>query len=124
MTAGARVRAARWLFGVAAIYGLAATLALYAHPLAADTLYLWAFAGAAATTQLLYLLIATDPRRYRPTIPIGIASKLSFATPVLWLYAHGAAGRGTLAAAAIDLLLAAAFGATFAMLGREARGVG
>lgn len=116
--ADAQVRGTRWLFGAAVAYGLVATLALYAHPLGADTLYVWAFAGAAAATQLLYLLIATDPRRYRATIPIGIASKLSFALPVLWLYAHGTAGRGTLAAAVIDLLLAGAFGVAFAVVGK------
>ena len=115
------VRAARCLFGIAGLYGLVATLALYARPLDAQSLWLWAFAGAAAATQLLYVLIATDPPRFRPAIPVGIASKLSFALPVLWLSAHGAAGRGTLIAAGIDLALAAAFAAAFLMLARTDR---
>ena len=113
------VRAARWLFGIAGCYGLLATLGLYSRPLDAQALWPWAFAGAAAATQLLYLLIAFDPRRFRPAIPVGIASKLSFALPVLWLFAHGAAGRGTLAAAVIDLVLAAAFLAMFVALGQR-----
>ena len=35
--------------------------------------------GVALVCQLLFLLISTDPRRYRPIILIGVLEKLSFA---------------------------------------------
>lgn len=107
-------------FGIAGLYGLAATLPLYlGTPPAGGALWYYGFAGAAAATQLLYLLIATDPARFRPAIPVGIASKLSFAVPALILFARGAVGRPMLLAAAIDLALAGFFLAAFVLLGRQ-----
>ena len=106
-------------FWIAGIYGLAATLPLYlGTPPVGGPLWYYGFAGAAAATQLLYLLIATDPARFRPAIPVGIASKLSFAIPALALFARGATGRPILLAAVIDLALAGFFAAAFVRLGR------
>lgn len=103
------VRAARWSFAAAGLYGLAATLPLYARTPEGDPLFVWAFAGAAAAMQLVYLLIARNPLRFRPVIPTGIASKLSFAAPVAWLYAEKRVGATTLAFGIIDMALAAMF---------------
>ena len=103
------MRFARWSFALAGLYGLVATLAIYVRqPLSAGTLAAWWFAGAAATTQLAYLLIASDPRRYARLIPIGIASKLSFALPVFWLAAKGVPAM-PVPFAAIDVALAVLF---------------
>lgn len=115
------MRAIRIGFAVAAAYGLIATLSLYAGPaLGADTLMRYAFAGAAAATQLAYLLIARDPIRYRMLIPVGIASKISFAVPAA-LVATRTGADGLLAAAALDLLLATFFAIAFVTIGRQAR---
>lgn len=115
------MRFARWSFALAALYGLAATLAIYVRqPLEPATLPLWWFAGAAAVTQLAYLLIAADPVRYAPVIPIGILSKLSFALPVLWLAAKRVPGM-PVPFALIDLALAMLFGANYLRLRRLAR---
>lgn len=101
---------ARWSFTLAGIYGLIATISLYFRaPLTADTLFLYGFAGAAAVTQLAYLLIGADPLRYRLVMPIGIASKLSFAIPVALLYARGALPGSTFVFGLIDFALAALF---------------
>ncbi len=111
---------ARWSFTLAGIYGLIATLSLYAGPpLTPATQWLYGFAGAAAATQLAYLLIASDPPRYRMVIPVGIASKLSFAIPMTLLYVRGVAPRSTLVFAAIDLVLALVFAINFVRLGRR-----
>ncbi|TPG15489.1 hypothetical protein [Sphingomonas oligophenolica] len=111
------MRMATWSFALAGVYGLAATLSLYFRaPLTIETQWLYAFAGAAAVTQLAYLLIATDPVRYRLVIPIGIASKLSFAVPMTILYAHGAITMGSFAFAQIDYALAALFAVNFVRL--------
>lgn len=114
------MRFARWSFGLAAAYGLVATLALYFRaPLNPSTLWLFVFAGAAAATQLLYVALAIDPARYRPLIPIGIASKLSFAIPVGVLWARGAADRGLALGGLIDLALAALFLVNYVRLGKR-----
>lgn len=110
---------ARWSFLLAALYGLTAIgLSIVMPTLTAATFSQFAFAGAAGATQPLYLLIATDPHRYRATIPVGIASKLSFATPAFILYAQGTAPPLLPAFAAIDLALAALFAINFVRLGR------
>lgn len=104
------MRFARWSFALAGIYGLIATLALYfAAPLTAESLWLYGFAGAAAATQLAYLLIATDPVQYRLVMPIGIVSKLSFAIPATILYVGGALAASTFVFGLIDFALAALF---------------
>lgn len=103
------MRGARWSFGLAGLYGLAVTLPLYLRPQPAAGLWYYGFAGAAAATQLLYLLIATDPVRFRPAIPVGIASKLSFGVPALLFYAQRRVGANMLAAGLVDLALATLF---------------
>lgn len=114
------MRFARWWFGMAFVYGMAAVLPLYFRaPVGAPNFY-YGFAGAAGATQFAYLLIATDPARFRPVIPVGILSKLSFAIPCILFYARGALGRDMLLFAAIDLLLATGFAAAWALTGRSA----
>lgn len=111
------MRFARWSFLIAAIYGLIATLSLYFRaPLTAETQWLFVFAGAAAATQLAYLLIASDPLRYRMVIPVGIASKLSFALPIAILYARGQVPASAFAFGLLDLALAALFAVNFVRL--------
>ena len=100
-------------FALAGIYGLVATLSIYVRmPLSAATLPLWWFAGAAATTQLAYLLIASDPRRYTNVVPVGILSKLSFALPVFWLASRGVPAM-PVPFALIDLALAILFAVNY-----------
>lgn len=103
----------RWLFVGAGIYGLLAVAPLYPGG-GEGAFYRQAFAGAAGATQLLYLMIGLDFRRYRPLIWVGVASKCSFAIPALLMIADGRLGRGTLPFAIIDLVLAAAFVAAWA----------
>ena len=113
-------RFATWSFAFAALYGLVATLAIYVRqPLSAASLTAWWFAGAAAATQLAYLLIASDPRRYAPVIPIGILSKLSFALPVFWLAANGVPTM-PVPFAIVDIALAVLFAANYRRLRRHA----
>ena len=107
-------------FALAGIYGLVATLAIYVRqPLSAASLAAWWFAGAAATTQLAYLLIASDPRRYANVIPIGILSKLSFALPVFWLAANGVPAM-PVPFALVDVALAVLFAVNYRRLRRPA----
>ena len=111
------MRFATWSFALAGVYGLVATVSLYFQaPLTPDTQWLYAFAGAAAATQLAYLLIATDPVRYRLVIPVGIASKLSFAVPMTVLYARGDIAMASFVFALIDYALAVLFAVNFVRL--------
>ena len=119
-SAARRLAIARWLFLIAGLYGLLAVAPLYLRPAPADGVaaqFRYAFAGAAGATQLMYLLIASDVARFRPMIPVGIVSKLSFAVPCCLLVADGRLGQAMLPFAAIDLLLAAAFATAWAATG-------
>ena len=107
------MRFARWSFGIAAAYGLVATLGLYFRgALTPESLWLFVFAGAAAATQLLYVALAIAPERYWRLIPIGIASKLSFGIPVMLL--HGKVPPSLFAAGLVDLALAVLFAIIYA----------
>ncbi len=117
------MRFARWSFWLAGIYGLIVLLPLYVQtPLSAASLWMFGFAGAAAATQLAYLLIGTDPLRYRMVIPIGIVSKLSFFVPVTLLYLRGELPGMLMGFALGDLALAALFAVNFVRLGPLSRG--
>jgi hypothetical protein len=118
------MRFAVWWFRIAGVYGLVVTLALYFREPAGAPLthpeFYYGFAGAAAVMQLAYLLVSTDPVRYRPVMLLGILSKLSFAIPCALLYAHGRMGADMLIFAAIDLALAAGFAVAWAGTRRPA----
>ena len=99
-------RVATWVFGIAGVYGLFVVIPLYwprsfAEP-AVQTLYRYGFAGAATATEILYLLIASDVRRFRPLMPVGVFSKASFAVPALLLVLGHRLDTGTGLVAAID----------------------
>jgi hypothetical protein len=51
--------------------------------------YFYGFAAVVLVYQLFYLLIATDPVRYRPVMLLGALGKASFAAAVVALYLAG-----------------------------------
>ncbi|MEM8696372.1 MAG: hypothetical protein AAGE05_10165 [Pseudomonadota bacterium] len=112
------MRFARWLFAIAAIWGIAVVAPLYfletmigadfPPPVARPELY-YGFVGVVLSWQLVYALIATDPIRYRPLMLIGALGKLSFFGACLILYLHGRADAMLVATTAPDLLLALLF---------------
>lgn len=119
---GIMFRIATWVFGIAGIYGLLVVIPLYwprpsAEP-GVQTLYRYGFAGAAAATEFLYLVIATDVRRFRPLMLVGVFSKASFAIPALMLVFNGRLDRATSLAAVID----AGWGVAFLFCWLQTRG--
>jgi len=116
------VARSRWLFRIAAAYGLLALLPMYfqaptdlTHPE-----FYYGFIGIASAWQLAFLLIAQDPVRYRLVILPGIVEKLGFGIPALVLYAQGRAPALVALGGGLDLLFAAAFAWAFVTLGRAA----
>lgn len=89
------MRFAKWVFTAAGVYGLvlltpflflehqvAAPAAQLAHPE-----YFYGFALVAIACQVLFLIIARDPGRYRTAMIVGMLEKLPFGVvmPILWL---------------------------------------
>ena len=111
-------RRARWVFRIAGIYGLIVLLPLYfAEPMFASMgyppldrpEYFYGFVGAASVMQLMYLVISTDPQRYRAMMPIGVLGKLGYGVPVLILHAQGRVDALTFWISMPDLVWAALF---------------
>ena len=109
--ARARVQA-RWIFLIAAGYGLLVLLPMYLRPTAAmsDPVYYYGFIGVACAWQVAFLLIVQDPLRFRWFILPAILEKLGFGVAALLLYAEARAPARMALAGGLDLAFAAAFG--------------
>ena len=98
------------VFVAAAIYGFigAATLYFTDAPDPHRLMY-FAFAGIALVFQGVFLVIARDPRRFAPLLPLCVFEKLSFGIPALAFAARGQAEQAMALGGAVDLLLAGLF---------------
>ena len=109
---------ARRVFKVAGIYGLLVLVPQYlvetgwlpgARLQLARPSDFYGFVGVALVWQFVFLLIASDPWRFRALIPLAVLEKLVFGIPVLLLYAVGRVEGVVLVFGAIDLVLACLF---------------
>ena len=117
---GARV--ARVIFTVAGIYGILAMAPQYFAeasiasdypPAITHPEYFYGFIGIALVWQLVFLLIAKDPIRYRLLMPCGVLEKLSFGIPAILLYVQGRLAGVVLCFGLIDLILGILFTTAF-----------
>jgi hypothetical protein len=109
---------ARRLFRIAGLYGFAVLLPQYLlaerigrdyPPAITHPEYFYGFVGVALAWQVVFLLIAQDPRRYRPLLPVAVLEKAAFGIPVLALFAQQRVSSAMLAAGLIDLVWGALF---------------
>jgi hypothetical protein len=112
------VAAMRWLFRLAAAYGLIALLPMYfqAPPDLTHPEFYFGFIGVATAWQFAFLVIAQDPLRYRLLILPGIVEKLGFGIPALYLYAQGRTPALMALGGAVDLVFVALFAWAFVKL--------
>ncbi len=112
------IRAARWIFWLAGVYGLVVLTPQYflleqisrdTPPAVTHVEYFFGFVGLALVWQLAFLLIGYEPLRYRPLIPIAVLEKVSFGIPAAILFARGEVPKMVFTFGLIDLLLAACF---------------
>ncbi|MEO6444050.1 MAG: hypothetical protein ABIZ91_18930 [Gemmatimonadaceae bacterium] len=112
----------RWVFRVAAFYGILVLLPQYflelglgpalPEPMQRPEQF-YGFVGVALVWQLAFLLIAADPIRYRRLMLVGVLEKLAFAVPVALLFVAGRVDAAVLVFGMIDLMLGLAFIAAF-----------
>jgi hypothetical protein len=114
----------RIAFAFAGIYGLVAMIPQYwleqkisrdSPPAITHPEYFYGFIGVVIAWQLVFLLIARDPLRLRPIMPVAIVEKLAFAIPVIVLYSQQRASRSVLGFGLFDLVLGALFLASYVM---------
>ena len=118
----------RRIFLVAGIYGLVVLLPMYFladmmgrqdPPEITHREYYYGFIGVALAWQVLFLILATDPRRFRPMIIPAILEKLGYGLAVFTLFAGGHVTGMTLATGLVDVAFAALFAYAFVRIGRE-----
>lgn len=120
------MRFARWLYTIAGIYGLLVLAPQYFMeemigrdypPPITHPEFFYGFIGVALAWQVLFLILGRDPARYRPMMIPSVLEKLSFAMPVLVLYAKNRTSTATLAFGLVDLTLGVLFIAAYIKTG-------
>jgi hypothetical protein len=119
------VRFSRLVFLVAGVYGIVALLpgyfterrmaALY-PPAVTHPEYYYGFLGVALAWQVAFLIIATDPARFRPIVPAAILEKLSYAGATAALFALGRVAGLFAILGFIDLVFGILFTVAYARL--------
>ena len=66
--------------------------------------FYYGFIGVALAFQIVFLIIATDPIKYRPLMLAGIVEKFAFVIPTFYLYWQGRVTGSILVGAALDLM--------------------
>lgn len=106
------------VFNIAAVYGLIVLVPQYLlaekagrdfPPPLTHLEYYYGFIGIAIAWQLVFLVIARDPVRYRLLMLVAVVEKAAFGVPALILYSLGRLSRELLGAGLIDLTLGTLF---------------
>ena len=71
--------------------------------------HFYGFIGVALAWQVLFVVVALDPIRYRPLMPVAVLEKLAFGVAAVVLFTQGRIHAAVLGAGLIDLLLASLF---------------
>jgi hypothetical protein len=124
------LRFARWLFLIAGVYGLLATISLYFTeirtgidypPPVTHPEFFYGFAGVTAAWQVLFLIISRNPIHYRAIMPVCALEKAAMLVIILILLPQGRFPANWYPAAAIDIALGVLFLIAFFRLSREQR---
>jgi len=122
------VRFAKIVFLIAGIYGVAVLTPLYflegvintrTPPAIPHPEYFYGFVGVGLAWQVLFLILCTDPLRYRPMIIPSIMEKVSYGSALLVLYSQHRISAEVLGVGSIDWLFAVLFAAAYLQLGRS-----
>jgi len=105
------MRFAQWVFAIAGIVGIIILTPMYflenriardqPPPITHPEIY-YGFVGVALAWQLMFLVIATNPARYRLGMLPAIVEKLSFVVAIAVLLALGRVGGSIIGFAALD----------------------
>jgi hypothetical protein len=109
---------AKSIFWVAAIWGFLVLTPLYFMfnvigakdpPPITHPAFFYGFVGAGLAWQLVFLIIATDPVRFRPLIPSAVVEKFTYGIALIVLHLQGRLHAADLTFAGADLLLGILF---------------
>ena len=88
------MKSVRIIFAAAAVWGFIAVVPGLFGDAGPRPEYYYGFLGLALVFQLIFVMIALDPARFAPLIPIAVLEKLAFFLPVSLLYAQGRVAMG------------------------------
>ncbi len=112
------MKIAKWVFRIAGAIGLLQIVPLYFYEaqLAVDMPpalnhpeYYYGMIGVTLAWQVAFLLISTDPLRYRPLMPVAMLEKASFVLAAFWLFSQGRLPNLILGSALLDLVYGIGF---------------
>jgi hypothetical protein len=112
------MKLARWIFTIAGVYGIAVIAPLYFAegpiaqndpPAITHPEFFYGFVGVTLAWQLVFLLIARNPVRYRPLMLVSVLEKLAYGVPAIALFMQQRVKSLTLTFGCLDLLLGALF---------------
>jgi hypothetical protein len=89
------MRFARWVYAISGIYGVLILvpgfflLSQVAPPPLNHPEFYYGFYGTALAWQIAFLLIASNPVRWRALMPVTFVEKVSFFASSLWLFETG-----------------------------------
>ena len=106
------MKLARWIFGIAGVYGILVIAPLYFAeaqiaqndpPAITHPEFFYGFIGVTLAWQLVFLVIARNPVRYRPLMLVSVLEKLAYGIPAIALFMQQRIKTMTLAFGCIDL---------------------
>lgn len=111
-------RFARWVFRLAGVYGVLALAPMFflenrigseQPPAITHPEFFYGFVGVGLAWQFAFLVIGTDPIRYRALMLPSFLEKASFFAAAVGLFAYGRIPQSVLAMAVIDITLGVLF---------------
>jgi hypothetical protein len=123
------VRFARFVFYIAGAYGLLVLAPMYfvydlvgrqSPPPVTHPEFYYGFVGLGLVWQIAFLVIATDPARYRPMMIVSALEKASYVIAIVVLYLQQRAGLRILTSSMGDAILGLLFLASFFATRRSA----
>ena len=121
---------ARYTFIAAGTLGLIVLIPMYfllertgieAPPPVTHPEFYYGFLGVALAFQIVFLIIATDPIKYRSMMIPSIVEKFAFVIPTFYLYSQGHNLGSIVGGAALDLMWGTLFLISYFKTGRENR---
>jgi len=118
----------KWLFYIAGGYGvlvitpqyfLEERISMGVPPPITHPEYFYGFIGVGLAWQIAFIIIGTDPLRYRHLMLAGVVEKFSFGIAAALLYQAGRVRADLVAFGSIDMLLGVLFIVAWVQLGKE-----
>lgn len=109
---------AKWTYLIAGLYGILILVPQYFleekngrdfPPAINHPEYYYGFIGVAIAWQIAFLIISSDPKRYRPIMIASVIEKFSYGLAIVILYLQSRVAGAVLSVAIIDIILGTLF---------------